>query len=274
MQTISIITPTLNAEKYISETIESIIFQRGDFILENIVIDGNSTDQTVNICRYYQSLIQDLVDRKLIGERKIVIISEPDRGLYDGLSKGLSSANGEIIGYLNASDRYVPGALASVQQAFNLKPEVKWITGWSTFSSESGTISHPRYPFHYNRKLIQSYFYGLSHNHIQQESTFWRQELNSSIDLEKLSHLRYAGDYYLWYEFSKKNELWVVNALLGSFRKHGQQLSSDIVNYQSEALAIAHKRSTGLLTAMIYKICALLPVKVKCYLNRYSLNLK
>ena len=273
MQTISIISPTLNAEKYIAETIESIIFQRGNFELEHIIIDGNSSDQTVAICEYYREVIQGMVEKGIIGKRKIVIISEPDEGLYHGLSKGLSKATGEIIGYLNASDRYMPGALASVQRAFSYKPEIKWLTGWITFSDESGTISHPRYPCHYNRKLIQSYYYGSYHNHIQQESTFWSRELNLAIDHGKLNKLRYAGDFYLWHEFSEKNELWVVNALLGSFRKHRDQLSEDYNKYHEEALTIASNKPIGFLYKIIYRICALMPSKVKRYLNKYSVNL-
>lgn len=89
---ISIITVVFNGEKTIKDTIESVLTQNYDNI-EYIIIDGNSTDSTTTIIKKYQDKIQKFV-------------SETDKGVYDAMNKGITLANGEIIGILNADDIY------------------------------------------------------------------------------------------------------------------------------------------------------------------------
>ena len=89
---ISIITVAYNAEKYIEDTIKSVIAQ--DITnLEYIIVDGNSTDNTLAICEKYKEKIS-------------VLISAPDKGIYDAMNKGVKIASGEVIGILNADDFY------------------------------------------------------------------------------------------------------------------------------------------------------------------------
>ncbi|MGG4675769.1 glycosyltransferase family 2 protein, partial [Providencia sp. Me1] len=93
---ISIITVVFNGEKYIEETILSVITQNYQN-LEFIIIDGNSSDGTIAIINKYKEHITH-------------IISEPDKGIYDAMNKGLNLASGEIIGFINADDYYANGA--------------------------------------------------------------------------------------------------------------------------------------------------------------------
>jgi len=90
---ISLITPTYNSEKTISRTIDSIVAQNYSN-LEYIIVDGASSDRTLEIVKGYQ------------GEIDIKLISEPDRGLYDAMNKGIKMATGEIIGILNSDDLF------------------------------------------------------------------------------------------------------------------------------------------------------------------------
>ena len=89
---ISIITVSYNAESTIQETIESVLSQRG-VELEYIIIDGGSTDKTVSIVETYKDRIRHFV-------------SEEDKGIYDGMNKGVALATGDVIGILNADDVY------------------------------------------------------------------------------------------------------------------------------------------------------------------------
>jgi glycosyltransferase involved in cell wall biosynthesis len=94
---ISIITAVFNAEKYLKDFFESIIKHDADDY-ELIIIDGGSTDNTVEIIRLYSSYIA-------------YWISEPDRGIYDAWNKGIKQASGEWIMFLGSDDKLVPGAL-------------------------------------------------------------------------------------------------------------------------------------------------------------------
>jgi len=89
---ISIVTPVYN-EPRLESTLDSIIKQNGDFSLEIIVVDGQSTGETVSIIEEYRESID-------------ILIQEPDEGIYDAMNKGIQQASGKIIGILNADDRY------------------------------------------------------------------------------------------------------------------------------------------------------------------------
>ena len=100
---ISIITPTYNAARYLEQTMESVAAQ-GYPDLEYIVVDGGSTDATLDMVRDRPELVTTW-------------ISEPDKGISDAFNKGISMATGEIVGIINADDYYHPGALAVVARA-------------------------------------------------------------------------------------------------------------------------------------------------------------
>lgn len=101
---ISIITPSFNSAKTIEKTINSVISQKG-IVLEYIIIDGGSKDDTLEIIEKYKDKIT-------------TIISESDSGLYNAMNKGIKLATGEIIGILNSDDYYSDDVLLSVHQAF------------------------------------------------------------------------------------------------------------------------------------------------------------
>jgi glycosyltransferase len=105
MPAISVITVSFNASASIRMCLDSVASQSVD--LEHIIVDGQSTDNTVEILQKYR------------GNPRLRIISEPDKGIYDAMNKGIGLARGEIIGFLNADDQYAtPGALSRVLDAF------------------------------------------------------------------------------------------------------------------------------------------------------------
>lgn len=107
---ISIITVVFNGEKYIEDAIYSVISQKSKEI-EYIIIDGKSSDSTLTIAKKYAKDID-------------IIISEPDKGLYDAMNKGWKIASGEYIAFLNSDDFYLPDMLESVLECTNEKPNV------------------------------------------------------------------------------------------------------------------------------------------------------
>jgi glycosyltransferase involved in cell wall biosynthesis len=102
---ISIITPTLNSEKYLERCIKSIHSQNYNNI-EHIIIDGDSNDETKNIIKKYQN-------------NKTIFISEKDDGIWDAMNKGLKIASGDIVCFLNSDDYYYPNAIKTVVKYFN-----------------------------------------------------------------------------------------------------------------------------------------------------------
>src|SRR6185369_3797077 len=102
----SIITPCRNAERYIGETIESVITQRGDFDLEYFVIDGASSDRTMEIARGYEHALRNGSFQAACRSVRMEVITEPDSGMYDALVKGLSRVSGDVVAYINADDFY------------------------------------------------------------------------------------------------------------------------------------------------------------------------
>ena len=223
---ISIITPCLNALDFLKDTVFSVLSQKalmvGQVELEYIFCDGGSTDGTLE---WLESL----------NYSEIRLIAEKDKGLYDALSKGLTVATGDIVAYLNAGDYYSPYAFNILYNVF-ADPNVKWITGYSTWYNQKGYLVSALLPYRYRRAFIQKGFYGylIPWMWIQQESTFWRTELLTRVDFEKFSGLKYAGDYYLWRQFSKVTDLHIVKAHIGGFRKHPEQLSENKKGYNQE----------------------------------------
>ena len=111
---VSIITVTLNSEKTIAKTIESVLSQTYTN-LEYIIIDGLSNDSTINIAESYRPKFQ----AKGISYQ---IVSEPDRGMYDALNKGIKLASGLIIGSINSDDWYEPIAVETVVETYKKRP--------------------------------------------------------------------------------------------------------------------------------------------------------
>lgn len=105
---VSIVTPCFNSEKTIKRTIESVLNQTYDNI-EYIIIDGGSTDNTLNIIKEYNNNLNG----------KIRVISEKDNGIYDAMNKGISLCNGELIGIINSDDWYENDAIEKICSNFN-----------------------------------------------------------------------------------------------------------------------------------------------------------
>lgn len=121
---VSIITVTYNAEKYIEQTIKSVMTQSYKNI-EYIIIDGQSTDGTAAIIQRYRKHIA-------------CHISEPDNGIYDAMNKGVRKASGELIGIINASDFYQPDAVENIVRAWREHPLCGIFYGNANFYFDNG----------------------------------------------------------------------------------------------------------------------------------------
>jgi glycosyltransferase involved in cell wall biosynthesis len=125
---ISIITPSYNQGQYLEQTIQSVISQ-GYPNLEYIIIDGGSTDRSVDIIRNYEIYLTYWV-------------SEKDNGQSDAINKGLRKATGDIVNWLNADDYYNPGALQTVANVFAKNLSIHVVCGRSRVFRNPDTTAH------------------------------------------------------------------------------------------------------------------------------------
>ena len=204
---ISIVTPVFNSAKYLEQTITSVLLQHYPN-LEYFIIDGGSTDGTLDIIKRYE--------RQISGW-----ISEPDKGMYDALNKGFARTSGEIMGWISATDKLHTGGLAVVGSVFrDMPPHVEWITGRATwFSDEGMTIGVLDLP-HWSRFR----FLAGANRYIQQESTYWRRSLWEKAGSRTESSCRNGADFELWVRFFRHAKIYPVDALIGGFRMHGDSL--------------------------------------------------
>ena len=218
------VTPCLNAEKYIEETMLSVLTQtilkKQEHSLLYTIQDGGSTDSTVEI-------INRVISR-FSGHENIQIHchSESDSGMYDALARGFENGKDcDIYSYINAGDYYSPHAFDVVSDILS-RDKVHFLTGINSWYNKRGHLIRFELPFEYNKNLLLKGFYGTVLPFVQQESTFWDNSIHQEIDLNTLGKFELAGDFYLWKTFISKTPLYIVSAWLGGFKYHAGQLSS------------------------------------------------
>lgn len=235
-------TPVYNTKQWIRETIESVLSQAGDFEIEYVIRDGKSTDGTLEIIREYHERIE--TETFPINCKKITmrITSEKDGGMYSAINHGFAQATGDIYSWINADDRYEPGAFARIQTAFESAPEIQWVKGTTSTINEAGEKIRPGACNLYRRTWLAQGIYGQEAYFVEQDSVFWRAGLWKTAGPIP-SHLRFAGDYWLWIAFAKHAPLWSLNTPISSFRKRQGQLSKDVQAYKGEQGTIRPHRT-------------------------------
>lgn len=204
---VSIITVVFNGEKYIEDTINSIINQDYDNI-EYIIIDGGSTDNSISIIRKYESHIS-------------VFVSEPDRGMYDAINKGLRLANGEIVAYLNADDQYLPYTIKEVVKAFKSKPHLDYLYGNCIYIDNKKRELYEYKAIPYIRLFVKN----MKEIHWAQSSCFWRKRVHEKIGYFD-ADLKYCGDYDFFVRLQSGNFNGLrMNIPLSLFMIHDEALS-------------------------------------------------
>jgi glycosyltransferase involved in cell wall biosynthesis len=202
---ISIITPSFNQGDFIEQTILSVLSQ--DYPnLEYTVMDGGSSDTTLNILKKYSG--------------KVIWTSEPDQGQTHAINKGLRRATGSIVGYLNADDLLLPGTLKKVMDAFINQPQTWWVTGKCRIvDEENNEIRRPITVYKNTLLGLHTFSLLLMTNYISQPATFWRREaLETAGYLDE--NLRYVMDYEYWLRLYSKYPPVFIPEYLAAFKIH------------------------------------------------------
>ncbi len=223
---ISVITPSFNQAKFIKRTIDSVLSQKYPN-LEYIIMDGGSTDGTVEILESYR--------------KKIIFRSEKDKGQGDAINKGLRAASGEILTYLNSDDVYEHGALNEVAQFFCSRPNVMWAFGKCRIIDENDkeirqavTAYKNFWLRRYHRETL------LILDYISQPATFWRKEAGEKIGLFDENEF-YELDYDYWLRLGKRYKPGFMDKYLAGFRVHSQAKTSANTKHFLEEVRVAKK---------------------------------
>jgi glycosyltransferase involved in cell wall biosynthesis len=200
---ISIVTPTFNQGKFIEETIRSVLLQNYPN-LEYIIIDGGSTDNTLEILRKYEKWITFWV-------------SEPDKGQSHAINKGLRSCTGDIFNWLNSDDWYTPGTFYEVAKKFSQNPKIEVVSGFEIHVVESG-----KKEFFGGTFLCDQLEQTIEICQIAQPSTFFRLDVFKEI-APIPEDLHYLMDAEIWVRYlllKGQNHFLKVAKPLVYFRLH------------------------------------------------------
>jgi O-antigen biosynthesis protein len=206
----SIITPSFNQAQYLEECIESVLSQK-ECNIEYIIMDGGSTDGSVDIIRRYEKHLAYWQSTK-------------DGGQYQAIQEGFKRSQGPLMAWLNSDDKYCPDVLSTVVDAFLSHPQVAWITGLPSAWQENGELlwNFRRLPL-YSRTSVC--FTNYADPYIQQESTFWTRALWQAAGGYFDSRYKYAADLDLWRRFFRYAQLYSLNLSVGGMRIHPDQTS-------------------------------------------------
>ncbi len=195
---VSVVTPSYNMARFLEEMIQSVLSQDYPYI-EHIVMDGGSTDGSVEILRKYAGRLR--------------YESGPDRGQADAINRGFQFSRGQIFAYLNADDTYLPGAIATAVRRLLAHPEAGMVYGEAYHITESGDIigRYPTKPF--DPHLLNSQCY------ICQPASFLRRDVFIAAGMMNPEQ-HYALDYDLWMRIARLYPMIKIDEYLATSRMH------------------------------------------------------
>ena len=197
---IAVITPSHNQGKFIERTIRSVITQDASHV-EYVVIDGGSTDNTVDILRRY--------------EGRVRWISEKDRGQADAINKGIRMTRNDIIGWLNSDDIYYPGALSAVQSFFQTHPDIEVVYGDADHIDVDDRILEPYYSEDWNYDQLKEICY------LCQPAVFFRRGLTDRAGVLD-DRLQFCLDYEYWLRLGAVTPFFRIFQKLAGSRMYGE----------------------------------------------------
>lgn len=202
---ISVITVSFNSEKYIRHTIESILQQTYQNY-EYIIIDGGSTDGTINIVKEYETNFNG----------KLKWISEKDHGIYDAMNKGINLCSGEIIGILNSDDWYEKDTVENIARLFTLEPNTDIVHGKVNIVDFSGKFIKEMYLKENAYDFKYSEFMPIFH-----PTAFVKRDVYTNIGLFNTKY-KIAADYdFILRGINNKLHIAFVNKVITNFRDSG-----------------------------------------------------
>lgn len=241
---ISVVIPSFNKRKYIGKTLKSIMDQNYSS-LEVIVMDGGSTDGTVNIIKSYAEKYPSIIKFE----------SKVDKGQWDAINNGFKRAKGKILTFINADDFYLPGAFNEIERLYRLNIDALWFAGRGMVVDKNENRVAV-WPTRYKNLLL---FLGfrfllLTTNYLMQPSVFITR-----VAWERfgpfIGSKNFVLEYDLWLKISKMKMPVTTSKYLSSFRIEpntiSASLSKDLLNEDEK---IVKKYTGNILILMLHKL--------------------
>ena len=221
LPSLSVVTPSYNSAEFIEDALLSVSRQQ-HVSPEHIVIDGASTDRTMDVVRRHPA---------------VQWVSEPDRGQSDAINKGFLRATGDLVGWLNADDYYLPGGLEAIASAAQQHPEADVIYGDCVFVDQGGHIVRSKVEHEFDPSVLL--YFGC---YIPSTSTFFRRRIIESgllldgdyrvcMDFEYFARLAHAGLRFHY-----------VPRFVAAFRWHGNNISLTQTARRAEERSLVQRR--------------------------------
>lgn len=223
----SVITPSLNQGRFIEDSIKSVLLQNYP-LFEHIIVDGESTDNTIEIIKKYPHLKW---------------ISEPDKGQSDALNKGLRIAKGDIICWLNSDDLLCENAFKIVNTFFNENLNKEIVIGDLLNIDENAKLL-------WRSEAFKVSLNGLLNGSqcVQQPSTFFRRQVFKIIgNFDEGYH--YCMDHEFWVRVAKQFEFYTINMDLAMFRRYkGSKTINHELAFIKEIIHLKRKHNARILS--------------------------
>jgi glycosyltransferase involved in cell wall biosynthesis len=226
---VSVVTPSLNQGAYIEDAIRSVLEQDYPHV-EHIVVDGGSADGTLDVLRRYPTLRW---------------ISEPDHGQADAVNKGFALAHGEIFGWLNSDDLYLPGAIAAAVDVLLQTGSGLVHGGWRQIDEHGAVIGDvPVKPFDLRKQLDHA-------NAVAQPGALFTREAFETVGGLDVSY-RYAMDYELFLRIGARFDVCHVDRLLAAYRYHpASKTVAESEGFVDETFRAARSQGAHLRSRMV-----------------------
>lgn len=247
---ICIVTPSFNQGIFLEETIRSVLLQ-GYPNLEYIIMDGGSSDNSLEIIKKYEPWLKYWV-------------SEKDGGQSEAIAKGFDMTSSDIIGWLNSDDFLLSGSLKEVGSRFAANSDLNLLVGGGIIVNENGKLLRKMYSFPQNYESLLSIG-----QYMVQMSSFWKKKIYHEVGgIDK--SLKFCFDYDLFIRLAKRNNTEGTDSILSAFRIHSESKTSTI--WENVALpeieTVKQRYFSSTLTKEYYAELS------KIYTKKYHLNIR
>lgn len=256
---ISIVTPSFNQSEYLEECIESVLAQNYPN-LEYIIMDGGSTDGSVEIIKKYEKHLTYWQ-------------SKPDGGHPNAVNEGFKLSTGEILGWLNSDDKLHPFALWKIAFVFHHNAHIEWLTSRISIWNNDGDLVYiSEEPPHFSqRKYLNRDF---DKPFIQQEATFWRRSLWDRAGGFVDPKLRLTFDPELWLRFFGFAQLYLIDSVIGGYRDTGKNTATlnqtELVSQLNNVISIYIQSNNKSLRSCTESVIKIMAINLEQFMTKYG----